>query len=77
MKDVPYGFEEQGRRFVLASPTAMPLAPWSSANGRRAGNWRGRADCRRWVACSCRCLARVSYCAWLAAVQSRWACAAP
>jgi len=26
MTDVPYGFEEQGRRFVLTSPTAMPAA---------------------------------------------------
>ena len=26
MKDAPYGFEEQGRRFVLVSPTAMPAA---------------------------------------------------
>ena len=25
----------------VARPTAMPLAPFSSANGRRAGNWRG------------------------------------
>ena len=26
MTQVPYGFEEQGRRFVLTSPTAMPAA---------------------------------------------------
>ena len=27
---VPYGFQEQGRRFVLSSPTAMPQASGSS-----------------------------------------------
>ncbi|WFC42665.1 glycosyl hydrolase family 65 protein [Pseudoxanthomonas sp. SE1] len=26
MTNVPYGFEEQGRRFILTSPTAMPAA---------------------------------------------------
>lgn len=26
MTEVPYGFQEAGRRFVLTSPTAMPAA---------------------------------------------------